>query len=69
MWQINDHAIWGSFLESNLTQKKGTEVNRTQQLSLFSYELGSNMLKKGTGLGARVHALRETSLTHNREKD
>lgn len=45
MWQINDYAIWGSFLESNLTQKKGTEVNRTQQLSLFSLELGSNMLK------------------------
>ncbi len=45
MWWINDYAIWGSFLESNLTQKKGTGVNRTQQLSLFSLELGSNVLK------------------------
>lgn len=72
MWPINDYAIWGSFLESNLTQKKGTEVNWTQQLSLFSLELGSNMLKWGhrsLGLRARVHGLRKTSLTHNRDKD
>lgn len=70
MWQIK--AIWGSFLESNLTQKKATEVKKIQPLSLFSPELGSNMSKRGhrsLGLRAKVHALRETLMTHNRDID